>query len=351
MPYPPELTSSPERLWRRGAAATPQVTVVLPTHNRPQLLKDAMASLVAQTHRSWEAIVVDDGSTPKATLETADPRFRIVRHSVSLGGAAAKNTGLRHARGDVVAFLDDDDLYAPEYLARAVEALQLRPDLDVVFMGVTWFGTYAASGQHNYDRAMHVLMATAGAQPEPPVVVFDDKLVLALLKSVPMALQRPVVRGAALQRIGLYQEDCLLWDCDWAIRAALKGRVALMNEGLYRQRADRQGYSSHDGRLYDQLQSNIEIKDRLWQQSRGGAHAGLEPYLLGAASDAHFGHAWDLYQDGRRLRSLGALASSARRRLGTQHLKLMMRCLLPAMSPKRRAQATTGQDIWGSQHP
>lgn len=163
MPYPPELTSAPERLWCKGVAAAPQVTVVLPTHNRPRLLKEAMTSLVAQTHRDWEVIVVGDGSTPKAALETADPRFQMVRHSVSLGGAAAKNTGLRHARGEIVAFLDDDDLYAPEYLARAVEALRLRPDLDVVFMGATWFGTHAASGQHNYDRGMQAFMDGAGA--------------------------------------------------------------------------------------------------------------------------------------------------------------------------------------------
>ena len=88
-------------------------------------------------------------------------------------------------------------------------------------MGISWFGTAAAWGQKNYDVAMSKCLAEAsGKAIANDLIVFDDKLVNALLNSVPMAFQRPVVWAVALARIGEYRPDCLLWDCDWAISAA-----------------------------------------------------------------------------------------------------------------------------------
>jgi len=306
----------------------PHVSVILPTHNRPELLAEALASLGEQTSADWEAVIVDDASTPPVSLN--HPRLRIIRHDVPRGGAAAKNTGIHHATGELLAFLDDDDLYAPRYLERALEVLDHHPEIDVVFMGVTWFGTAAAWGQKNYDVAMSKCLALAGgASITKDLIVFDDNLVNALLNSVPMAFQRPVVRADALARIGEYRPDCLLWDCDWALSAALNSHTALIAEGLYLQRSDGQGFSSRPNRILEHMNSGIEIKERLLRQTSEGRHTKFAPLFRRAAAAAWFNLAWHYYQHGNRLQAIPALFRSMTRQLMPSQLKLLARLALP----------------------
>lgn len=308
-----------------------RVSVILPTHNRPDLLREALTSLQDQTFPDWEAVIVDDASSPAVEFSPNDARIRILRHDAAQGGAAAKNTGIQNARGEILAFLDDDDCYAPRYLERALNVLDQHPEIDVVFMGVTWFGSNSTWGQTNYDQTMVKFQALAGGQVSGTLTVFDDALVHALLKSVPMALQRPVVRKSALSRIGNYRADCLLWDCDWAMEAALNARAALLSEGLYRQRADGQGYSSKRDRTVEHLQSGIAIKDRLWN---AGQHPQYRDAFRHAAAGAWFDLAWHHYQHGNRTKALQALLHSARRSFRLAHLKLLARLVLPSAPQK-----------------
>jgi glycosyltransferase involved in cell wall biosynthesis len=310
----------------------PRVSVILPTHNRPDLLREALESVQNQTWSDWETIVVDDASSPAVAFDRQDARVRVLRHDTPQGGAAAKNTGIQNARGDILAFLDDDDCYDPRYLEHALDVLDRHPEIDVVFMGVTWFGSNGAWGQRNYDQAMEKFLATAGGQESGTLTVFDDTVLHALLKSVPMALQRPVVRQSALVRIGGYRPDCLLWDCDWAIEAALNAHTALLSEGLYCQRADGQGYSSKRDRTVEQLQSGIAIKDRLWQQSRGGRHPQYRDVFRRAAADGWFNLAWHYYQQRDRSQAIPALLQSARRHFRLSQLKLLARLALPTVT-------------------
>ncbi len=322
------------------SAKAPRLSVILPTHNRPQLLREAIDSVRAQTHADWELIVVDDASEPPVPHDLGDSRIRVVRHDAALGGAAAKNTGVHHALGNVLAFLDDDDCYAPHYLARAFEALDAHADIDVVFMGVSWFGSRAESGERNYGQAMSAFLAQAGGTIKGALTFFDERIVHALLTSVPMAFQRPVVRRDAFARIGAYRNDCLLWDCDWAIEAALHAQVALLPEGLYRQRVDGQGYSSRVDRTADQLRSGIDIKDRLLQQSLsndGGPYPRYREAFRRSAAQAWFDLAWHLYGQSRRELAVKALWQSVRRRREGRQLKLLVRLLLPMTSPKANA--------------
>lgn len=249
-----------------ASSAQPTISVVIPTHNRPALLQDALASVLSQTVPPAEVIIVDDASSPPAELPECHDgiTMHLLRHEQTRGGAAAKNTGARAARGNLIAFLDDDDLWAPTYLEHASGLLARHTEIDVLFMAVDWFGRDAERGERNYQKAMRKLLADAdGKRLAPGVLGFGNPLVQALLRRVPMAFQRPVVRRDAFLHIGRYTEHCLLWDCDWALRAALVGKVALNEAPLYRQRVDAQGYSSHPTREIDQTLSNIEIRERL----------------------------------------------------------------------------------------
>jgi len=90
-----------------------RVSVVVPTHNYAHFLPVALDSVLAQTYRDWECIIVDDGSTDDTAAVAdvyvrRDPRFRYI-HQANRGLAGARNTGVRNARGDGIQFLDADD--------------------------------------------------------------------------------------------------------------------------------------------------------------------------------------------------------------------------------------------------
>jgi glycosyltransferase involved in cell wall biosynthesis len=100
------------------------ISVVIPTRNRPLLVKRAVASALAQTLLEIEVIVVIDGFDDKTQAELAkinDPRLRIVELPESQGGAAARNVGVAEAKGEWIAFLDDDDEWLPQKLERQLE--------------------------------------------------------------------------------------------------------------------------------------------------------------------------------------------------------------------------------------
>jgi glycosyltransferase involved in cell wall biosynthesis len=100
----------------------PLVSVVIPTHDRHDLVGRAVASALAQTEPSVEVIVVDDASDPPVS-DPADPRVRLVRLERNAGVAATRNAGLREARGRWVTFPDDDDRLLPGMVKRSLEVV------------------------------------------------------------------------------------------------------------------------------------------------------------------------------------------------------------------------------------
>ena len=109
-------------------AAEPLVSVVIPTRDRPRMLRDALESVARQTYRNWEAIVVNDGGAEVASVvrslaPQAAARTTVVDDSVSQGAARSRNRAIRAAKGAVLAFLDDDDMFLPDHLATLVEAM------------------------------------------------------------------------------------------------------------------------------------------------------------------------------------------------------------------------------------
>src|SRR3989338_8677774 len=96
-----------------------KVSVIIPTHNRPELLKRAVKSVLNQTYKDLEVIVVDDGLEKRAD-ETVnsfnDSRLKYIQHPEEKGGSAARNTGIKNSSGEFIAFLDDDDEWLPEKL-------------------------------------------------------------------------------------------------------------------------------------------------------------------------------------------------------------------------------------------
>jgi glycosyltransferase involved in cell wall biosynthesis len=115
----------------------PTVSVIVPVRDGAAYLGDALASVLAQDVAPLEVIVVDDGSTDgsAAVAAAAGPSVRVLAGSFG-GAAAARNAGVAAARGDLLAFVDHDDLWAPRRLARQVAALCRAPAVELV-LGLT----------------------------------------------------------------------------------------------------------------------------------------------------------------------------------------------------------------------
>jgi hypothetical protein len=107
---------------------TELLSVVIPTHDRPDRVTDAVRSVLDQDHPALEVIVVDDGSQAATgevldRLADSDPRVVVLRHDQARGASAARNTGLEAARGELIGFCDDDDAWLAGAAAAAVTAL------------------------------------------------------------------------------------------------------------------------------------------------------------------------------------------------------------------------------------
>lgn len=106
---------------------TPLVSVIVPTYNRPALLERALRSVFSQTFSNFEVIIVNDAGAdvePLLRRLPSDHDLRYLAHPANRGPAAARNTGIRAARGDYIAYLDDDDIYYPEHLQALVDFLR-----------------------------------------------------------------------------------------------------------------------------------------------------------------------------------------------------------------------------------
>ena len=195
------------------------MTVVIPTRDRwPLLSRTALRSALGQRHVEHEVVVVDDGSvddTVERLDEVADPRLRVVRHDRPLGVSRARNAGIAAARGEWVAFLDDDDLWAPDKLGLQLDAVR-RSESEFVYAGAVWI-----------DDEFRFLY---GHEPPDP-----RTLARAVLRwnVVWGGCSNVVVRTEVVRGLGGFDEEFVqLGDWDLWIRLALGARAARVDDVL-----------------------------------------------------------------------------------------------------------------------
>jgi glycosyltransferase involved in cell wall biosynthesis len=186
---------------------SPQVSIILPTFNRLEYLQAAVDSVFAQTFTDWELIVADDGSDAEtagwlASLAAA-PRVSVLRLPHTGNPGAVRNAGLRAARGEYVAFLDSDDVWLPQKLARQLASLGEHPQR---IWSHTAFAVIDDAGQPAGGSQQHSWPAAEGWVLESLVRM---ELVIA-----PASV---VVRRQALEQLGGFDvaqracEDYDLW--------------------------------------------------------------------------------------------------------------------------------------------
>jgi glycosyltransferase involved in cell wall biosynthesis len=194
------------------------VTVVMPTHNRRHLLRAALRTVLDQRDVEVDVVVVDEGSvdgTAAAVARLDDPRVRLLRHVVPRGLPAARNAGLAVARGTWTAFCDDDDLWAPDKLARQLRATQRSR------------AVWCCTGVVQVDPDLRVV----GWERAPSTGI--DRRLLGRRNAVPGGGSGVLVRTDVVRAAGGFDESLrAAEDWDLWIRLAAIGPPAVVDEPL-----------------------------------------------------------------------------------------------------------------------
>ena len=276
--------------------ATPRVTVAIPTWNRAHLVGRALASARAQTVRDIEILVVDDGSTDETPALLAgidDARLRVVRLERNGGVSRARNTAIERARGGWLAFLDDDNEWAPDYLARQLACAARHPEADVVYCRA-W--RRAGRGGHE------------GIIPE---VMREGRVFPYLLRRWVPLMSCALVRRSALRRIGGADEALrALEDWDLWLRLAQRTEFAGIPDILV---VRHMHPGAHLSLNYAFLSRDAAILDAKWKatvRSCGGwvAYRRWRALLFAGAELVRARRAAEDGQRREGLRSVGSMA-------------------------------------------
>lgn len=185
----------------------PTVSVIIPVFNRANTVGRAIASVLGQTYRDFELIVVDDAScdgTAAAIRAFRDRRIVFMSHKANQGAPAARNTGLSVARGEYIAFLDSDDEWLPSKLEKQVDLFNAVSSET----GLVYTGTYRVeeSGRASYHR------------PQYRGYVFERLLVKNIIMG---STSGAMIRSEVFRKVGWFDETLpAMQDVDYWLRVA-----------------------------------------------------------------------------------------------------------------------------------
>jgi glycosyltransferase involved in cell wall biosynthesis len=253
----PEISRAGSRVLLE--AEIPRVSVVIPAYNVAPYISETLATVFAQTFRDFEVIIVNDGSPDTEQFELAIRPYRdriCYLKQESRGASAARNAGLRAARGELIAFLDADDLWSPNYLEEQLKFIR-EFGCDLACADAMIFGVSSDAGQSYMDSLM-------GAAPPAGLLTFLE-LINADRSLITSGV---VVRRDLVLEVGLFDEALRnAQDFDLWLRLARHGaRLAYQRKVLlsYRSRPNSlsgDAINSHQRelRVFDKVEQSYEF--------------------------------------------------------------------------------------------
>src|SRR5262245_1941316 len=177
----------------------PLVTIIVPSFNYARFIYQSLDSVLAQTWRNWECVVVDDGSTDDTravvmSYAERDPRIRYI-HQENRGLSAARNKGIERSRGEFLQFLDADDLIEERKLEKQIEFLRNHRDVDIVYGGVMSF-TSVEGDRIIGGEELTWLPSISGSERDA---------LLALIRQ-PFPAHSALIRRSVIADVGLFDE-------------------------------------------------------------------------------------------------------------------------------------------------
>jgi len=292
----------------------PLVSVIIPVHNAADLVADGVASALNQTWPNCEVIVVDDGSSDDTVrrLEPFGDSVRVIRQE-HRGPAVARNTGLRAARGVWAAFLDSDDLWRPEKLARCMAALAAHPAAGVAYTAV-WI--------HELESGRRYLL---------PQYTRSGRMAEDLfLECRGVNTSTLVVRRSCLDAIGGFDEE-LFRAQDWDLMLRLAERTDYLHvpEPLTERRLHARSLSVTHAHLYKEY--NLKVL----QKALARRPDLYEPLRATAFAKAHFRFGMHHYAAFRMAEAREEFRESLRHRRTCEAMNYWMRSWLPAGMVRR----------------
>jgi glycosyltransferase involved in cell wall biosynthesis len=264
----------------------PHVSVIIPTYQRAHWVGEAIQSVLAQRYTDYEILVVNDGGTDH-TREVLEQFGRqiVVMHQHHQGVSAARNAGIHAARGQYIAFLDDDDLWHPDKLEKQLALLENDPDVGLVYADMLVFDERGTMPGTYFERL------------PPPGQASGWHF---LYNWIPTSTV--VMRRACFDAVGLFDETLMACeDYDlWLRFREGHWQVHQMPEPLARYRLSATNMHKDQERM---LLSVIRVKEQAFHRNPALRH--LDPRLL----DRHFYH---YYLDLARLYLAGAEGAKAR---------------------------------------
>ena len=249
----------------------PTVSVILPTYNRAHLLDRAIRSVLDQTYQDFELIVVDDGSsdnTEEVVTNFTDPCIRYLRHEQNRGAAAARNTGIRVAQGEYIAFLDSDDGWLPGKLEKQMKVFGSASSK----VGIVYTDMWRI-GQDGVRRYWH----SSRIMPEDGIIydhLIGDRLTGISMPSV-------VIRRECFARAGMFDEEfSRLIDRDLFIRLSRRFYFYHIAEALVNYYETGRRISSDD-RLLIKAQSLI-LEKYYDDIAKNGKSLARHQYVIGS---------------------------------------------------------------------
>ncbi len=203
------------------SALNPLVSVIIPVFNGASFIAEAVQSIRSQTVQDVEIIVVDDGSTDSTPEILKKLEYSAGIHRVSQehqGSSIARNTGISHARGEFIAFLDCDDVWLPEKLARQLDYFDTHPDVGLVYTDVELVGEDGMAYERVSCRDSPEPMARAFAGGHGPI------------------MSSSLIRSEVVQKAGGFNPSIYFTAEDWDffIRAYRITEFGCINEVLVR---------------------------------------------------------------------------------------------------------------------
>ncbi len=194
---------------------TPLVSVIIPTFNRGYLITKAIESVLKQTYTNLELIVVDDSSTDNTPWIVKNYPLKYVKFSQNRGVSLARNRGILKAKGEFLTFLDSDDLFLPQKIARQIQFLEKNPFFKLVQTEEIWFKGEKRLNPKNYHKKAEGY--------------FLDRAIKLCVVSMSTLL----VKKEVFKEVGLFDETFpVCEDYEFFLRVALKFPIGLIKEPL-----------------------------------------------------------------------------------------------------------------------
>ncbi len=207
----------------------PYISVIIPSYNREKLVLQAIDSVLNQTLRDHEIIVVDDGSTDD-TKGILKPYMNVIRYVYqdNRGVSAARNRGVRESRGELLAFLDSDDLWSAGKLAAQID--KVSSDKVLSFEGVEWFND-------REEERTFLEQCSSVKWPRCNASGYVIDPILDVAEGRYFHLGTMLCKKKAFLKVGFFDEGlCMGEDEDWFSRASLKMRFHYISEPFLKRR-------------------------------------------------------------------------------------------------------------------